>query len=169
MKSGLKPIVASDARVLVLGSLPGDKSIQLQQYYANPQNDFWRIISAVYETPEPLSYADKLALLRRNRVALWDVPATADRQGSADSKIRNPVPNDIREVTKAAPGIDTILLNGRAAELYFDRHVREQLASSGVPIAYVPSSSGVPGKNVLSLDGKIAKWREAMLGGWAPC
>src|SRR5687768_14083293 len=81
------PVERRDARLVILGSLPGRKSLALQQYYAHPQNAFWKIIAQVFAAEWPLPYTRKLKILTANRIALWDVLAAATRPGSLDSSI----------------------------------------------------------------------------------
>jgi double-stranded uracil-DNA glycosylase len=78
------PIAKRDARTLILGSLPGQRSLQMQQYYAHPQNAFWKLILAIFEADRELPYARRVRVLEKNRVAVWDVLAAAERPGSLD-------------------------------------------------------------------------------------
>ena len=159
LKTGLPALLNVETRILVLGSLPGDESIKQQRYYAKPQNQFWPIMYAVLDagTPAP-QYADRVGLLLRRGIGLWDVLHSAEREGSSDSKIRNPVPNDFRRLLERHPLIERILLNGTTAQSYFKRYNR----GCTIEALYVPSSSPVPGKHVLSLEQKIEKWRVAV-------
>ena len=92
LKTGFPALLNVETRVLVLGSLPSDESIKQQRYYAKPQNQFWPIMYAVLDagTPAP-QYADRVGLLLSRGIGLWDVLHSAEREGSSDSKIRNPV------------------------------------------------------------------------------
>src|SRR5207253_1959941 len=81
------PIAQRHAEQLILGSLPGRKSLEMQQYYAHPQNAFWKIIAGIFGAEWPLPYARGVKLLTTHRIALWDVLATAERPGSLDSSI----------------------------------------------------------------------------------
>src|SRR5204863_3711103 len=81
------PISRQDAETLILGSLPGRKSLQMQQYYAHPQNAFWKLMGAIFDIDPSASYAERTRTLLRNRIALWDVFAAAERPGSLDSAI----------------------------------------------------------------------------------
>jgi hypoxanthine-DNA glycosylase len=84
MKHSLPPIIAPSARVLILGSLPGDESLRQQQYYAHPRNQFWRILAEIYAAPFPETYADRVALILQKQLALWDVVQHGKREGSLD-------------------------------------------------------------------------------------
>jgi hypoxanthine-DNA glycosylase len=96
LKHSFPPIMGPDARILVLGSLPGDRSLAAQRYYAHPQNQFWHLMSPVVGRDlVALDYADRLAALRATGVALWDVIGSARRAGSSDAAIVDPQGNDI--------------------------------------------------------------------------
>lgn len=86
-KVGFPPIIDADSRILILGTLPGDPSLKISQYYGNPGNQFWNILFAIYGQPDDLSYVSKLQFLREHGIALWDVIHRAKRDGSEDSKI----------------------------------------------------------------------------------
>ena len=118
-KHGLAPLVGADPRILILGSLPGDESIARQEYYGHPRNRFWKVLAAVFGESVPETYGQKKEFLFRHRVALWDVYASAERDGSTDARIKNPVTNDIPGFLAAHPGIRIIALNGgKAAGAY---------------------------------------------------
>jgi len=159
LKTGLPALLNVETRVLVLGSLPSDESIKQQRYYANPQNQFWVIMYAVLDAGTPAPQCDdRVGLLLSRGVGLWDVLRSAEREGSSDSKIRKPVPNDFRCLLERYRLIERILLNGTTAQSYFKRYNR----GCTIETVYVPSSSPVPGKHVLSLERKIEKWHEAV-------
>ena len=126
----LPPLARSDARVLILGSLPGQKSLQLGQYYARPQNAFWRIMASTFHFPADLSYADRVAELQNHKIAAWEVCASAFRPGSLDSNISQVVVNDFESFFKAHPSIGLICFNGQTAEKLYCRNV--------LPNRYVP-------------------------------
>ncbi len=93
-KFSFPPIVGANARMLILGTLPGEESLRLQQYYGHPRNHFWPLIAAIFDESLPATYAERDRLLKRNRFALWDVLESAERVGSLDSAIRNPTANE---------------------------------------------------------------------------
>lgn len=123
-KTGLAPLVCEDPRLLILGSLPGDRSLELQQYYGHPQNRFWKVIAAVHALPCPADYAARKEMLATCRIGLWDVYHAASRPGSMDADIRKGEFNDIAGLLLRFPGIDTIALNGSAAAAGFDKYLR---------------------------------------------
>lgn len=115
-KTSFPPIAAADARVLILGSLPGDRSLAEQRYYAHPQNQFWRLLSPVIDNDvAALPYEARLAALRHARIALWDVVATATRHGSTDATIRDPATNDLAILLDRLPDLRAIAFNGGKA------------------------------------------------------
>jgi len=119
--NGFPPVANRDARVLILGSLPGVRSIQAQQYYAQPQNAFWRIMGELVGAGPELNYAQRLQQLKRNSIALWDVAAAAERPGSLDAAIvhASVIANDLKGFLRTHRQIGRIFFNGaKAAELY---------------------------------------------------
>ena len=109
----MEPIVCNEPKILILGSLPGDISIESQEYYANHKNFFWRIIATITGSPVPLSYPAKKEMLAQSHIALWDVYAAAERIGSSDGNIRGGEFNDIIGFIRKNPTISTIVFNGK--------------------------------------------------------
>lgn len=155
MKYGLAPVVDDASRVVVLGSLPGEQSLRRQEYYAHPQNQFWRIMSAVVGEPLPDGYEERCAMLLRHSIALWDVIHYAERQGSLDASIKNPEPNDFGAFFKRYPKIRRVILNGDKAAAMF----KKQFGQIAVETFKVPSTS--PARANLSLEEKEILWRAA--------
>ena len=143
-----------NARVLVLGSMPGEESLRRQEYYAFRHNAFWRIMGELYGFSPGLPYAERLAKLRANGVALWDVLAECVRPGSLDSAIRSPRPNDIPALVKRLPRLEKILCNGGAARNYLRRFFPELAAEQ------LPSTS--PAAARLTYAQKLAAWKAAL-------
>ena len=125
-KTGLLPLgLCSDTEILILGSLPSDESIRRQEYYGNPRNMFWDILGLVFgETVGP-SYESKKEFLREHHIALWDVIAEAQREGSLDSNIKDECFNDIASSIKDT-SIRTIVLNGGKAARAFKKYLRKE-------------------------------------------
>jgi double-stranded uracil-DNA glycosylase len=116
VKSGLPPIARPDARLFVLGSLPGDASLAARRYYAHPTNQFWRLLgSAIGEELQPLSYEQRLDRLAERRVGLWDVIASAARSGSLDQAIRLAEHNRLEQLLSEFPDLRAIAFNGATA------------------------------------------------------
>lgn len=112
-KIGLPPIARRDAKLFVLGSLPGDASLAARQYYAHPQNQFWRLLGGVLgEELHILPYEQRLERLAEHRVGLWDVIASAVRPGSLDQAIRDPAHNQIERLLHEFPDLKAIAFNG---------------------------------------------------------
>ena len=164
------PIVAADARTLILGTMPGVASLEAGQYYGHPRNDFWPIMEALFEMPSGLSYGQRCDALRRSRVAVWDVLQTCDRAGSLDSAIETSsiVVNDFDALLKRCPELTRIAFNGKMAEKLFLRHVlgvgrtkvaaREALTlNSRITLHSLPSTS--PANASLTRLQKIEYWR----------
>ena len=113
LKTGLPPIARPDARLFILGSLPGDASLAAAQYYAHPQNQFWRLVgSVVGEDLHALPYAERLERLAEHRIGLWDVIGSAVRQGSLDQAIRLANHNRIEQLLHEYPDLKAIAFNG---------------------------------------------------------
>ena len=162
MKEGLEPVVDDCSRILIVGSLPSDASLAVREYYANPRNHFWRILSCIHDDPIGVDYGSKLAFLRRHGMALWDVLKAAERKGSLDSNIRSPVVNDLEALIREYPRISAVGLNGTKAWEIFNRHWRRHSVFSpgNMLVHCLPSSSPVSGKNVKSFEEKVQAWRE---------
>lgn len=161
MKHGFPPLEAPDARVLVLGTLPSVASLARQQYYGHPRNAFWPIMGELFGVGPDLEYAERARRLARAGVAVWDVLASAEREGSGDAAIEltSAVPNDIGWFLAGHPGIRTIFLNGGTAESLFRRFVIPSLAEGVVlpEVVRLPSTS--PANAGLSPAQKVAAWR----------
>lgn len=115
-KCSFAPVVNPKTRLLLLGSLPGEKSLQQQQYYAHPQNRFWHLLSEVVQQDlVALDYAGRLAAVQNHAVGLWDVVAQARREGSLDSNIRERSDNDLSGLLDTLPKLSAIGFNGATA------------------------------------------------------
>jgi len=113
------PILDARSRILILGSMPGVESLRLQQYYANPRNQFWKILYELFNTQVSQDYTEKVSFIMSKQIAVWDVIGTCYRQGSLDSKIREEKVNDFSALFKTYPAIKTVLFNGgKAHETY---------------------------------------------------
>ena len=116
VKAGLPPIARADARLFVLGSLPGDASLAARRYYAHPTNQFWRLLGlAIDEDLHALDYDERLQRLAHRRVGLWDVIASASRRGSLDQAIREAQHNRIEHLLHDFPELRAIAFNGATA------------------------------------------------------
>ena len=149
--TGFAPVLGTDARVLILGSLPGQRSLAAHQYYARPQNAFWPIMSSLLSLSG--DYATRCAQLRQRQVALWDVLRESVRPGSMDADIRLDTAraNDFAALVSACPELRLIAFNGKAAETLFRRLVLPGLATDTITLVSLPSTSpAYAAKNVSS-------------------
>lgn len=158
VKFGLPPVARSDARLFILGSLPGDVSLAAQRYYAHPTNQFWRLLgSAIGDELQFLSYEDRLERLSKRRVGLWDVIASASRRGSLDQAIREAQHNRIEHLMHDFPDLRGIAFNGSTAAVAGRKLIGR--APRDVTLIDLPSSSAA---NTRPFDQKSAAW--AVLG-----
>jgi len=133
-KRGFPPVVDARTRVLVLGSLPGEASLAVAQYYGNPRNAFWRLMEGVIDAPlVPLAYEDRLATLLAHGVGLWDVIQQAERPGSLDAAIRNPAANDLVALIETLPALRLVAFNGGTAAKLGARLVGDRIATIALP------------------------------------
>jgi hypoxanthine-DNA glycosylase len=151
---GLAPIASANARLLLLGSFPGGQSLARRQYYAHPQNQFWRILDGLWGTGLVDSdYPLRCAELERRGLAVWDVYGACEREGSLDANIRNAEVNDFAALARACPQLQAVAHNG--GESF--RHARHT-AALGLPVYRLPSTS--PANASWSFARKLAAWRE---------
>jgi hypoxanthine-DNA glycosylase len=153
MKIAFPPIADQASKILILGTMPGERSLELQQYYGNKQNQFWKLLFAITDRPFTNNYEERVALLKEKRVALWDVLSGCEREGSLDSKIRNATANDFDAFYKAHPNITTIFFSSKAAENYYIKMVGKK---SGLEYFALPSPSGANASQ--SFAQKLQKW-----------
>ena len=153
VKVGLPPIARADARLFLLGSLPGDASLAAQRYYAHSTNQFWRLLGlAIGEELQDLSYEERLARLAERRVGLWDVIASASRRGSLDQSIREAEHNQIEHLLNDFPKLRAIAFNGSTAASQGRRLIR---APANLALVDLPSSSAA---NTRPFAEKSAAW-----------
>ena len=155
-------IARYNAETLVLGSLPGRKSLEMRQYYAHPQNAFWKLIANIFNADAALSYERRVRLLTTHRIALWDVLAAAQRPGSLDSSIvhASVTVNDFEAFFRAHPRIRRVFFNGRKAEELFRRHALPKLGPEFAGIRYESLPSTSPAHAGMSLARKLGRWRK---------
>ena len=158
---GFDPIAARDARLLILGSMPGVASLEAQQYYAHGRNAFWPIMGELFGAGPDKPYPERQAILMAKGVAVWDVLQFCRREGSLDSNIKAEVPNDFAAFFAAHPHIRRIALNGGKAAKSFDKYAAPHCPPSAVATP-VPSTS--PAYASMNFVRKCELWRAALLG-----
>lgn len=142
-----------DARLLIMGSFPGEVSLAAQQYYAHPRNQFWRLLSGVLEDDlVSLGYDARLAALARHRIGLWDVIIACEREGSLDSAIRRAQVADFSILRGGFPDLKTLAFNGKTSGKF-----APQFEAAGFRTVILPSSS--PAYAQLSFEEKLVRWR----------
>lgn len=153
----LPPVNDARARVLILGSFPSTASLAAQQYYAHPQNQFWRILGAVIDQPlKEMDYAHRIAAVQDAGIAIWDVFASCERAGSLDCAIHHAVPNPLAAMQKSAPALRRVCFNGRMAA----RRIGE-VEAMGFEVVVLPSTS--PAHAGMSFERKLEAWRGALV------
>ena len=153
-KSSFPPVVGPAVRVLICGSLPGDRSLAAAQYYAHPQNQFWRLIGRVIDRDlVPLDYEGRLQALLDAGVGLWDTVAAATRKGSLDADIRLHAASDLATLAETLPELHAVAFNGGTSA----RIGRRQLAAvDGIDLVDLPSSS--PAHASRGFEEKLEAW-----------
>lgn len=149
------PIAKEDARVLILGSMPGEKSLNDQRYYAFAQNHFWPLMFFVLDERMPKSYDECVERLTARKIAVWDSVYSCERSGSLDKDIKNAMPNDIPGFLKEHNQIQAIAFNGTKAKMVHDKHFE---ADASIQYLLLPSSSPVPGKFIKRMEDKKEHW-----------
>ncbi|MCX6244660.1 MAG: DNA-deoxyinosine glycosylase [Bacteroidetes bacterium] len=153
-KSGFPPVIDKNTEIVILGSLPSDMSILKGEYYANPKNQFWRIIFAIFNNNEPLyKYNERITLLLKNKIGLWDVLTEADREGSLDSNIQSEVLNDFSGLFTDYPKIRKLAFNGDKA---FKCYLKMRAGLPQKEMVRMTSSSSANTSKSISL--KIKEW-----------
>ncbi len=164
MKRSFPAVVDQRAHTLILGSMPGDASLQAQQYYAYPHNAFWPIMRRLLRMPESAGYDARLRALQAAGFALWDVLAECKREGSLDSSIEHATAqaNDIGGLLQAHRGITLVCLNGTTVQTLFRRHVAKvQTLPARVQVVTLPSTS--PANARMTTEAKYGAWEAALL------
>jgi double-stranded uracil-DNA glycosylase len=156
VKYGLPPVARSNARLFILGSLPGDASIAGRRYYAHPSNQFWRLLgSSIGEELQPLSYEERLERLTDRGIGLWDVIASASRSGSLDQAIREAEHNRIEHLFRDFPDLRAIAFNGSTAASVGRKLIDKP--NSTLTLVDLPSSSAA---NTQAFHKKAKIWAE---------
>jgi hypoxanthine-DNA glycosylase len=158
-------IVNEDCEKLILGTMPGRMSLDRQEYYGHPDNTFWDIIVRILDsthqedTVEKFAYDEKINLLLKKRIALWDVLQFCNRKGNLDNSIKNEIKNDFNLFLSQYPKIKTIIFNGQKAEKYFKSCFKELLKTKTFEMKALPSTSSSNTSNAFK---KLKQWRQAL-------
>ncbi|MBN8666373.1 MAG: DNA-deoxyinosine glycosylase [Chitinophagales bacterium] len=153
-KTSFPPISNENTRILILGSLPGDKSLELGEYYGHPRNRFWKILSTITNKEMPVTYAEKKEFLLKSGIGVWDVAHKATRNGSMDSAMKDEEPNDLEAFIANHKNLTAIGFNGKKAELLFNKFFKRQ---SGLRYISLPSSS--PANAGINFEDICAAWK----------
>lgn len=148
----IAPVYDENSRILILGSFPSVKSRECEFFYGHPQNRFWKVTSAVFGCEVPVTAIEKKSFLLKNNIALWDVIESCLIHGSADSSIKDVVPNDISRILDKAD-IREIYVNGKTAEKYYNKYILPKVGRKAVCL---PSTS--PANAAFSLERLIKEW-----------
>ncbi len=153
------PVANADATLLILGSMPGKESLKQNQYYAHPQNAFWKIMGELVGAHQLLPYEERLHKLTTAHIALWDVLKTCERKGSLDTDIQNETPNDFTTFFRNHPRITHAFFNGAKAEQSFNKFVLDKQLLPPLICQRLPSTS--PAHAGMRYAEKLQTWREA--------
>ena len=146
------PIIDKDSKVLILGTFPSVKSFENSFYYSHPKNQFWKLLSRLFDEAKPKSIEEKIALLHRHHIALWDMVKACERANSLDTSLKNIEVNDIAKLLQHYPNIKAIFFTGRKAESLYKKH----FSHLSYPHFYLPSPS--PAMQKMSFEEKLQKW-----------
>ncbi len=156
------PVIATGARVLILGSMPGQRSLEQCQYYAHPRNSFWPIMAELFEFSKELAYPERLLALQQQGIALWDVLASCERPGSLDAAIveTSIQANDFAWLFGCYPSLEALYFNGAKSEQCYRKYVIPGLAGVAQPrlLQRLPSTS--PAHASLDYAQKLQSWRQ---------
>jgi len=161
MISSFEPVIDENCKILILGTMPGVKSLEKQEYYGHERNAFWKIIFSLFHQELIEDYSQKMYFLLQQHIALWDVLKSCDREGSSDSNIKKPIPNDFNRLFKQYPNIEAIYFNGGPAEKLFKSFVSKMLSDINIPSYRLPSTSPA---NAIRFEKKLEQWQLILLG-----
>ena len=151
------PILGESPKILFLGTMPGKESLRKIQYYAHPQNQFWKILFHIFNFDFTTNYKAKIDFAKLNKFALWDVCYTCFRKGSLDTKINNEIPNKMSELLLSNPTIQTIIFNGQKAEKLYKKHFEINIG-----IKYFTVLSSSPANASFTFEQKLKNWEFAI-------
>ncbi|MDR6156832.1 hypoxanthine-DNA glycosylase [Chryseobacterium sp. SLBN-27] len=148
------PIIDDYSEIIILGSIPGVKSLEKQQYYGHPQNKFWKIIFELLDEEFTEDYDQRIQTLKKHHIALWDVIDSCERKGSLDSEIKNEEANQIGELLENYPNIKAIFCNGGKSY----KNAQKILGKNyKIPVFLLPSTSPL---HTVSFEKKLENWKK---------
>lgn len=150
----IAPIYDNNSKILILGSFPSVKSREIGFYYGHPQNRFWRVIAAVFDSDVPQTIEEKREFLLSHNIAVWDVIASCEIKGSADSTIHDVTPNDLSVILENAP-IKQIFVNGKTAEGYYIKYTEKKTGKKAICL---PSTS--PANASWTMERLVEAWKQ---------
>ncbi|MGU3376502.1 DNA-deoxyinosine glycosylase [Chryseobacterium sp. M5A1_1a] len=154
--SSFPPLIDDQSEILILGSIPGIKSLEKQQYYGHPQNKFWKIILELLNEEFTEDYNKRLETLKKHHIALWDVIDSCERKGSLDSEIKNEEANQIAELLDEHPNIKAVFSNGGKSY----KNLQKLLGKNyRLPIFLLPSTSPL---HTISFERKFEEWKRIL-------
>ena len=156
-KTSFNPISNAETTILILGTMPGDKSLELGEYYGHTRNRFWKIISTITNNDLPLTYSEKKALLLKTKIGIWDVAHKANRKGSLDSAIEDEEPNDLDSFIARHKNLKVIGFNGTKSQALFDKYFNRKN-----DIKYISLPSTSPANTGIDFDNICKQWRQIL-------
>lgn len=155
MKKAFPPFINDKSKILILGTMPGEKSLELQEYYGNRGNQFWKLLFTMFGRELSHDYQEKKQLLLEHNIAVWDVLEHCERHGSLDSNIKNEKPNDFISFYKRYPNIKHVFFSSKNAATYYDKYVGKR---GDIQYETLPSPSGA--NAAMPFSQKLEIWRE---------
>lgn len=153
----INPVYDENSKILILGSFPSVKSREANFFYGHPQNRFWKVLAAVFETEVANTVEEKRRFLLEHHVAVWDVIQSCEIVGSSDSSIKNVVPNDLSEILSKAQ-IKQIFVNGKKAEQFYKKYIETNIGRKAICL---PSTS--PANAAWSMERLVGEWKQILL------
>ena len=162
IKQGFPPIADQRSRILILGSMPSEASLQKQEYYGHPRNAFWKMMAQLFGFDHTANYVQRTAALKKQHIAVWDVLQTCERQGSLDSSIVDSsiTPNNFFDFFQQHKNIRAVFFNGTKAEQEYRKRVMPSLSGNQQAIVYTRLPSSSPAMASLSFDAKLREWAQ---------
>ncbi|WP_139423102.1 DNA-deoxyinosine glycosylase [Chryseobacterium mulctrae] len=154
--SSFPPFIDEQSEILILGSIPGVKSLEKQQYYAHPQNKFWKIIFELFNEEFTEDYSVRINILKKNHIAIWDVIDSCERKGSLDSEIKNEEANQIEKLLENYPNIKAVFCNGGKSYKNLQKLLGKNFR---IPIYLLPSTSPL---HTISFERKFEDWKKVL-------